>query len=249
MRRQPRVLLLGVALQAAALSAYGAGEDRFFGGSRDGFEVARSLVIPAAVRAAWYFGGPGDGSGAARFSQVADDQTRGWYRGGGGDGFHRAERFADSAMRRGDWFRGGPRDGTDRAAALGWPNPLDRDSDVDGLPDWWELDAGHTLLGVVPMEDLDDDEFSNLHEYLAGTSGTDSGSLLKVEQMEWAETYPVITWQSAAGRSYVLERATNLNAGTWFTVATNLAAVLPMNTRTDATVTGGGPWHYRIRLE
>lgn len=247
MKQGAVALVLGLAVVVA--SARGAGDERFRGGSRDGYAGARRLSVPAAARMAWYGGGAGDGNGAARWLQVAEFLQQGWYLGARGDGFSRSEYRGNPPELRSVWFRGGPRDGAARAGVRGLPNPLDRDTDVDGLPDWWELAAGRSLTGVEPMGDLDEDQFPNLHEYWAGTSGTEPGSLLQVEDVTWTDEHVVITWQSAAGRSYSLERATNLVVGPWLMVATNIGASQPMNSRTDTSAAGSGPWHYRIRLE
>ncbi|MFQ5884459.1 MAG: hypothetical protein ACE5IO_05100 [Thermoplasmata archaeon] len=49
------------------------------------------------------------------------------------------------------------------------------DSDQDGLPDWWELEYfGDLSYGAD--DDPDNDGFTNLEEYEAGTSPIDSMS-------------------------------------------------------------------------
>jgi hypothetical protein len=51
--------------------------------------------------------------------------------------------------------------------------PLDKDSDLDGMPDWWEIAYGLSpyigLSGDGPYGDPDADALHNLGEYLAGT--------------------------------------------------------------------------------
>jgi len=51
----------------------------------------------------------------------------------------------------------------------------DEDSDLDGLPDWWELEYFGELV-YDGDDDPDLDEFTNLEEYEAGTDPSDSAS-------------------------------------------------------------------------
>jgi hypothetical protein len=61
---------------------------------------------------------------------------------------------------------------------------LIEDSDGDNLPDWWEQqiidysqsDGIYDFEGVLPVDDFDGDNFSNLEEYQEGTDPTDSGT-------------------------------------------------------------------------
>ncbi len=56
-------------------------------------------------------------------------------------------------------------------------------------------------------------------------------------------------WQSVDGKNYTLSRLTNLPAGVWMPLWTNIPGVAPMNTATDTTAVGNGPWNYRVELE
>ncbi|MFC1837974.1 transglutaminase family protein [Thermodesulfobacteriota bacterium] len=61
---------------------------------------------------------------------------------------------------------------------------LIEDSDGDNLPDWWEQqiidysqsDGISDFEGVLPVDDFDSDNFSNLEEYQEETDPTDSGA-------------------------------------------------------------------------
>ena len=58
----------------------------------------------------------------------------------------------------------------------------------------------------------------------------------------------MLQWPSTAGRRYVVERSDSLVVG--FTDLTDpLPATPPRNIYTDTTVTGPGPYFYRIRRE
>jgi hypothetical protein len=50
-------------------------------------------------------------------------------------------------------------------------DPL-KDSDADGMPDWWEKLYSESATGFAPEADLDEDDRSNLKEYLQGTDPT-----------------------------------------------------------------------------
>ena len=93
------------------------------------------------------------------------------------------------------------------------------DTDGDGLPDAWEL-----LYGLNPLDatgdhgaagDPDHDRFSNLEEYLSGTSPTDSSSYLRVESIQPGAGGVKLRFQAAAGKSYSLLYRVEPGAGVW----------------------------------
>ena len=100
--------------------------------------------------------------------------------------------------------------------------------------------------------DFDLDGAEDWQEYLAGTDPNNSGSRFIVESAEYAGSATqemVLSWSSASGRYYRIERATNLTTGFDLAVATNLPAVPSLNVYTDETAAGEGPYYYRIKLE
>lgn len=226
-----------------------AGEERFRGGAHDGYDAMRLAAISDTVRGGWYKGGGGDGASADAFVQTPVAVRRTWYAGGAGDGQDLGAAFASVPVLLAAWFHGGPNDGSDLSMIAGLSNPLDRDSDGDGLPDWWELEAGQSLVLVNAMDDPDDDGFYNGQEYGAGTVPTNGQSLLRFEATAGDGAGLLVTWQSVDGKRYRLERATNLMGDFSFLVKTNILGVAPMNTETDTTAAGVGPWLYRIKLE
>jgi len=128
-------------------------------------------------------------------------------------------------------------------------DPLDLDS--DGLPDSWEI----TQFGAIddpdaqPHKDPDGDRMSNIHEFRAGTVPTDEASVLVVEGIEIAGgTQPIIRWQSAVGKSYSVEKSTNLTVGdSWIPVGTGIQAATPQNVYTAAVMSAKS--FYRVVLE
>ncbi len=122
-------------------------------------------------------------------------------------------------------------------------------------PEWWLAAHGLTNGGfnAGAMDDADGDGMPNWAEYRAGTDPTNRFSLLMFDSVapEANSTWIVMRWQSAGGKSYRLERGTNLTDQAPFStlLRTNITATAPMNVETDKTAVGEGPWFYRIELE
>ena len=123
------------------------------------------------------------------------------------------------------------------------------DSDLNGLPDWWEQMFFGQLTGTSPSADPDHDGASNLSEWLAGTNPTNGASALRLAPPRRPATNGfVVGWPSVAGKSYRLLRATNLATGFNTVVQSNIAATPPTNTVTDS-VAPTGVRFYRLELE
>ena len=122
------------------------------------------------------------------------------------------------------------------------------DTDGDGIPDAWELTYFPSLTNVSANSDWDQDGFLDIHEYLAGSVPTNGASLLEATATSAGSAGGfVVTWQSASNKSYTLARSTNLLDGfVW--IASNIAAVYPLNTYTDAANTNASSM-YRVELE
>src|ERR1051325_11729804 len=124
------------------------------------------------------------------------------------------------------------------------------DTDRNSLPDWWEQTYFGQLTGVNPSADADHDGTSNLTEWLAGTVPTNAASCLRLVAPKMTITNtPLIRWPSVAGKTYRLERATNLLTGFNSLVRTNIAATPPTNSEVDTVILTGKARFYRIRLE
>ena len=124
------------------------------------------------------------------------------------------------------------------------------DSDHNGLPDWWELQYFTHFTGTNPNADPDGDGASNLAEFLAGTTPTNSASALRLTALRGPVANQVtLRWPSAAGRFYRLLRATNFLSGFSTILQTNLSATPPFNTATDAPPAGVTGTFYRLQLE
>jgi len=103
--------------------------------------------------------------------------------------------------------------------------------------------------GVAAGDDPDRDGMNNLQEYLAGCDPNDPTSALAFVDAQRKKTGEfVIRWSSVAGRYYRILRSQNLLAG-FVPIAQDVAATPPENRYTDATVSGKGPYFYRVEIE
>ena len=124
------------------------------------------------------------------------------------------------------------------------------DSDSNGLPDWWEMASFGHATGNDPSADPDHDGVSNWAEWMAGTDPTNAASCLRLTGVVSRGTNGIaVSWQSTQGKSYRLDRATNLLGGFTYNVCTNIQATAPINSVTDTTSVIQSPGYYRIYLE
>ena len=122
------------------------------------------------------------------------------------------------------------------------------DTDLNGLPDWWEQQYFGQPTGTDPTADPDHDGLSNLGEWLTGTVPTNSASNLQLTVAVTNQNVAVLKWASLAGKSYQIERSTNLTTGFDTLVGTNISATAPTNTVTDTALPGTRRF-YRIGAE
>jgi hypothetical protein len=103
---------------------------------------------------------------------------------------------------------------------------LTGDTNMDGMPDWWEQwhFDGRTAAGAT--NDLDDDRFPNLSEFLAGTDPDDDGSLLRIEESRRlpGDAGYEVRWQSVTGKWYRLMGCDAALTGRWFEVTKEIPA-------------------------
>ena len=125
----------------------------------------------------------------------------------------------------------------------------------DGIPDWWRaLYFGGT--GDTTNEDScaacdpDQDHFPNNFEQGAGTLPMDPDSCLGIDEIHWLDTSNIaVSWQSVLGKSYRIQRSTNLLDDAFTaTVATGIDAASLLTTFTDAPPVADHLF-YRISVE
>ena len=117
------------------------------------------------------------------------------------------------------------------------------------MADSWEMCYRGNLTNMTEASDSDQDGFSDVSEYRAGTDPTNSESLLKFTATNaWPQAGIVVRWLSASGKSYDVERATNLLSTDAFDSLAVTTSTPPLNVYTDTTAMGIGPFIYRIKL-
>jgi hypothetical protein len=132
-----------------------------------------------------------------------------------------------------------------------------RDTDGDGLSDWWESLYYGNATNVLPQA-IAANGFSNLQCYWLGLGPINPLSTFKVQAASQPGTgYPQISWNSIGGKTYTVEYANNLALPAAFAQAltvteTNVpAGVESTQTFVDNyTLTGGPPGahgrYYRV---
>lgn len=124
------------------------------------------------------------------------------------------------------------------------------DTDGNGMPDWWEFEYFGHLTGTDPNADPDHDGLNNLAEWIAGTNPTNAASSLRLRLVSATNANNVVvSWSSVAGKTYWLERSTNLPTGFNSIVATNITATAPSNTQADTVFLPGNTRFYRVGVE
>ncbi len=127
-----------------------------------------------------------------------------------------------------------------------------RDTDGDGLPDWWEhLNFGGNPTGASAGLDDDGDGMTTEQEFRAGTDPQDDSSYLAISAI-WpvSDENIMIRWQSVAGLTYEIQYTTNdLSLNPDFeTIPDHVTATGGV---TEAEIPGGFEGdlrHYRLRV-
>ena len=123
------------------------------------------------------------------------------------------------------------------------------DTDANGLPDWWEQASFGHLTGTDPNADPDHDGLSNLQEFYADTSPTDSNSCLRLTVIQVATNGVQLKWQGGIqSRQIVMRRAALDGTNAWVDVQTNQPPTATNGTWLDAAGTNQTEL-YRIRAE
>jgi hypothetical protein len=111
----------------------------------------------------------------------------------------------------------------------------------------WLQQYGLPTDGSADFTDPDGDGLNNWQEWRCGTDPTNALSALRMLAPLPGGTNVTMTWQSVAGVSYFLERATNLSAPTAFTLLeTNIPGQPGTTTYADTNAVGRGPFLYRV---
>jgi hypothetical protein len=98
--------------------------------------------------------------------------------------------------------------------------------------------------------DPDGDGMNNWQEWKAGTVPVDPTSRLYISSLQVLATSATLGWASVTTRHYSIEGSTNLGVSLPFTkIATNIPGQSGFTFFTNASVTGRGPFFYRVLVE
>jgi hypothetical protein len=134
---------------------------------------------------------------------------------------------ADGSLVALESWAGGPGDGDFNRVRDLYASALavTLDSDGDGIFDGWMVKhfghpAGQAGDQSLPGDDADGDGMSNRDEYISGTVPTDSESVMRLEiRFSMLPEGLALTWATAPGRTYRVERANELPASEWLELA------------------------------
>jgi hypothetical protein len=133
----------------------------------------------------------------------------------------------------------------------------------DGIHDSWRVQffgstGANTNQSSCASCNPDGDGFSNLQEYLAGTDPTNASSAFRVLSLESTNNDILVTWQTAGGRTNVVQSAPDLTplgagqAGSYSNVSPNIILPGTGDTTTNWLDTGGATngvgRFYRVRV-
>lgn len=108
------------------------------------------------------------------------------------------------------------------------------DSDNDGLLDSWEQQYFGNL-SRNGSGDFDGDGFIDYNEFMAGTSPTDSSSLLRVLFPQIAGNSTTVQWSAVPGKTYRVQFKTDLNAAGWSDLPGDVTAAGSTASKVDNT--------------
>ncbi len=124
----------------------------------------------------------------------------------------------------------------------------------------WLQQYGLPTDGSADFVDTDGDGMNNWQEWVCGTDPTNALSVFRLLSAESNGSNVTVTWQSVAGISYFLERASDLSSITqgstnsaWaddsIVLATNIAGQPDTTSYTDTNAADGGPFFYRVGVK
>jgi hypothetical protein len=109
----------------------------------------------------------------------------------------------------------------------------------------WLQRYGWPTDGAADLTDSDHDGMNNWQEWMCSTCPTNAQSALRLVSATPAGTNIIVTWQSAVGVNYFLERSPNL-ASPFTHVASFILGQAGTTSYVDTNAAGAGPMFYRV---
>jgi len=104
--------------------------------------------------------------------------------------------------------------------------------------------------GSADLLDSDCDGLNNWQEWIAGTNPTNALSVLRLLSPAGDISGVTLSWQSVGGKTYYLQRSTNLASFPAFlSTASNLVGQAGTTSFKDADATNAGPYYYRVGIQ
>jgi hypothetical protein len=114
----------------------------------------------------------------------------------------------------------------------------------------WLQQYGLPIDGSADVTDADGDGLNNWQEWRTGTNPTNALSVLRMFNPAPGAPGVIVSWQSASGLNYFLERGTGLGAQSPFLpLATGIVGQPGTTTFTDTNAVGAGPFFYRVGVQ
>ena len=116
----------------------------------------------------------------------------------------------------------------------------------------WAQQFGLPTDGSADFVDSDGDGMNNWQEWIAGTNPTNATSVLIMSSPVTSKSPKgvKVIWQSVTGKTYFLQRSTNLSLPLGFsTIQSNLTGLVGTTSFTDTTATNGNSFFYRVGVQ